>query len=85
MAFTREATRTAAAVEVVSCTFVSPNPSSGASMSASFTVIIKFSDGSSETRNGDLLPHLTPAQTTTVTAFVASLRTKAIAEFLPPP
>lgn len=54
----------------------------GAGHTARFEVEIRYSDGTVETVKGDLLPHLTPAQTAQLRAFMATMRAKAVAELL---
>lgn len=82
MAFTREPSRAPTAIADVSMQLYDPDPTGSEVASASFSVQVAMSDGSVMVRTGDLAPHITTAQRNSLLAFMAALRTKAIAEIL---
>ena len=77
-------TRTPEAIEDISITLTdyiaTDEP---ARQTATYEVQVKYDDGSITVMNGDLVPHLTPAQITGLMDFVDSMRTKAEEEILP--
>lgn len=83
MAFTEEVSRTPTAIEDISIELFSPNPAGEGVAAASYSVQVRFSDSSIVVRTGDLVPHITTAQINALLGFMASLRTQAIAQFLP--
>ena len=48
-----------------------------------YSVQVRYSNGSLMVLTGDLVPHLTPAQITSLMAFMDVMRTKAKQEILP--
>ena len=50
---------------------------------ARFIIDIGMSDGTVTTRQGDLVPHITPAQRQALIDFMSGLRTQAEQEILP--
>ena len=85
MAFTQIGTITATTIKDISIQLFDPDPTSSESQSASYSVQIGFSDGSTQVRRGSLLPHLTGGQITQLQTFLADLRTQAENELLPSP
>jgi hypothetical protein len=83
MAFAKESARTPVAIERIRVELTTHAPGSEGVPSAWYFVQVRFSNDSIEERTGDLIPHLTTAQTNQLLAFMATLRTKAISEFLP--
>jgi hypothetical protein len=83
MAFIQEPVRTATAIGDLFVTLYDADPTSGEVDGASYRVLVKFNDGSIVVRTGDLVPHLTQAQISSLLGFMAVLRQKAIDEFLP--
>lgn len=86
MAFTREAIRTPVAVgeihiELIDAPLGLP-PAMPATKGATYRVQILYSDGTTDWRNGDLVPHITQNQINQLLAFMDAMRTKAVAEFI---
>ncbi|MBU2060140.1 MAG: hypothetical protein KKB38_20710 [Gammaproteobacteria bacterium] len=50
---------------------------------AHFHLDVKYNDGSTAHRRGDLAPHLTPAQISALQDFMSDMRIKAEEELLP--
>ena len=89
MAFTRKPTKTPTAIGNVSIVLkdwpsraAGLEPAVAAGQSAHFAVVVVFDDGSVEQVRGNLVPHLTAGQITTIQGFLATLRAKAAAELL---
>lgn len=81
MAFPREAAKTPTSigrVEVILRDF----PEEAPAQSVLYQVSIVLSDGTTVQKTGNLAPELTPTQINQLTNFMASMRTKAVAEFL---
>jgi hypothetical protein len=83
MAFTKEAVRTANAIGDITVTLYSADPTGTEIDGASYSVQVKFDDGSVVVRSGNLVPHITQSQISGLLSFMAAMRTKAITEFLP--
>lgn len=83
MAFTKEATRVPQRIAAIEVTLYSPDPLGTESPGASYSVQVMYSTGEVRALTGDLVPHLTPAQITSLQSFMAAMRTKAVAEILP--
>lgn len=83
MAFTRETPRTPLAIADIAITLFDPDPTGAEPPAASYSVQVRFSDGSINVLTGDLVPHVTTTQINQLLAFMASLRVKAVAEILP--
>lgn len=81
MSFTKEPTRTPTSLGDISIELFSP--SDGGTPKAAYSIQVLLSDGSTRVLTGDLLPQLTAGQITTITNFMAAIRTKATAEILP--
>jgi hypothetical protein len=81
--FTPEPIRTPEAIEDISVNLFSPNPAGSESAGATYSVQVRISDGSVVVRTGDLVPHITQGEISALLGFMASLRVKAVAEFLP--
>lgn len=81
MAFTHEAGRTATSIgriEILLRDFPSETPA----QTVLYQVQVIFSDGTDVQRAGNLAPHLTQTQINQLVAFMDSMRTKAVAEFI---
>ncbi len=83
MAFSREAARVPVAIAGISVQLYSPDPTGYEVAAASYSVQVRYNDGTISVLTGDLVPHLTPAQVNGLLAFLADMRAKAIAEILP--
>jgi hypothetical protein len=83
MAFPLEPTRTPIAIRDISIDLFDPDPLGEGVQAVRYSVQIAFDDGSIVVRVGNLVPQLTPAQTTQLQTFMADMRTKAEMEFLP--
>lgn len=83
MAFQEEASRVATAIAAISVELYQPDPTGSEVAGANYSVQVRFSDGSIAVRTGDLVPHITVAQRNALLSFMGTLRTQAIAEFLP--
>jgi hypothetical protein len=83
MAFTRETAVTPVAIADISIVLFTPEPGSDEQAGASYSVQVRMSDGTIKVRTGDLVPHISQAQTNSLLSFMAAMRTKAVAEFLP--
>lgn len=83
MAFAREASRVPVAIADMEVRLFDPDPLGTETAGAAYSVQIRMSDGSIVTRSGDLVPHISAAQRNSLLSFMQTLRTKAIAEFLP--
>jgi hypothetical protein len=86
MAFTKEPTKTPASIGEIRIELVDtpagPLPENVASQGANYRVVIVFSDGSTEVRSGNLVPHLTAGQINSLVSFMNTMRTKAVSEFI---
>lgn len=80
MAFTKETARTPVAIEDIEVRLFT---TATGGQTADFSVQVRFDDGSLVVRTGDLLPHLTQAQSNQLQTFMATLRSKAVSELLP--
>lgn len=83
MAFSEITTISATAIKDISIQIFDPDPLGSENQAIEYSVQIEFSDGSIQIKKGDLQPHLTGTQITTLVSFMASLRTQAGNEFLP--
>lgn len=83
MTFSREEAITPVAIAGIEVTLIDPDPTRGELARATFEVRIRLSNGETVLRAGDLATHITPAQRTSLLAFMATLRAKAVAEVLP--
>jgi hypothetical protein len=81
--FDKQAARTPTAIGDLSIQLFSPDPTGTEQASASFSLQVKFNDGSLRIMTGDLQPHLSQAQITQLQSFMTTLRSKAVAEVLP--
>lgn len=81
MAFTKEASRTPSSIgriEILLRDFPGETPP----QTVLYQVQVIFSDGTEVQRSGNLVPELTQTQINQLLAFMASMRTKAVAEFI---
>lgn len=83
MAFKREVTIAPVSIGAIEVVLISADPLSTEQSGVRYSVQVKMSDGSMVVRTGDLVQHLTQAQQDNLLSFMANLRTKAEAEFLP--
>ncbi len=83
MAFPLEPTRIPTAILDISIDLFDPDPLGSENQGVRYSVQIEFDNGAVAVRTGNLVPQLTPAQITQIQTFVADMRTKAVAEFLP--
>lgn len=83
MAFPLEPTRVPVSIRDISIDLFDPDPLGGEVQGITYTVQIIFDNGDLVVRTGNLIPQLTPAQITQLQTFLADMRTKAEAEFLP--
>lgn len=83
MAFEREVPRVAVAIGDIALSVFDPDPTQTESASADVAVQIKTNEGTIIVRSGSAAPHLTTQQRNQLLAIMVSLRTKAVAEFLP--
>lgn len=83
MAFVKETSRTPNVIADISVELFDPAPGSVEIGAVTYSVQIIFSDGSVQVRSGNLIPHLSQAQINSLLAFMATIRLKATAEFLP--
>lgn len=83
MALPREAARTPTAIGDIRITLIDPDPTGSEPQAAGYEFQLRYSDGSVEMRRGDLTPHLTQQQISSLVAFMAAMRAKAVAEVLP--
>jgi hypothetical protein len=82
MAFDKMAVPTPTKIADISVELFSPDPTGEGTPSAKYSVQVTMSDGTVKVLTGELTPHLTQAQTTSLLAFMSSMRAKAIAEIL---
>ncbi len=83
MAFPLEPTRIPTAILDISIDLFDPDPLGEENQGVRYSVQIEFDNGEIAVRAGNLVPQLTPAQITQLQTFLADMRTKAAAEFLP--
>lgn len=83
MAFAREVVRTPTAIGDITIQLFSADPTVGPQSAAHYRVHVVMSDGGVKVVEGDLVPHLTQTQINSLLAFMAAMRTKAVAEILP--
>ncbi len=83
MPFPRQVAATPIAICEVVIHLISPDPVGGEPLGATYNVQVRFSDGTIRVMNGDMWSLFTGPQATQITAFLAAMRTKAVAEFLP--
>ncbi len=83
MAFPLEPTRIPVSIRDISIDLFDPDPLGGEVQAVRYSVQIEFDNGEVVVRTGNLVPQLTPTQITQLQTFLADMRTKAIAEFLP--
>lgn len=84
MAFTREAVQTPVSVGWLQVTLYRADPDKpNDTSSAGFRLVVRYDNGESRERSGDLWPHLTAQERTQLTAFVESLYSRAAAAILP--
>lgn len=83
MAFPLEPTRIPVSIRDISIPLFDPDPLGEEIQGIEYSVQIVFDNGEIAVRTGDLVPQLTPTQITELQTFMAEMRTKAEAEFLP--
>lgn len=83
MTFPKEEARTPLAVGDMWFELHSPDPAGSAPAEATYRVQIRMSDGEIKVAMGDLSPQLTQTQINSLLAFMATMRQKAVVEFLP--
>lgn len=83
MAFVREPVKTPNAIGDIGIELFNPDPTGTGVAGATYSVQVRYSDGSLSVLTGNLVPHLTQAQINSLLAFTAAMRTKAVAEILP--
>ena len=83
MAFPLEPIRVPVSIRDISIPLFDPDPLGEETQGVRYSVQVIFDNGDIAVRTGDLVPELTPTQITDLQAFMAAMRTKAIAEFLP--
>ncbi len=83
MAFPLEPTRVPIAVLDISIDLFDPAPLGSENQGVTYSAQIEFDNGEVAVRTGDLVPQLTPAEIAQLQSFMADMRTKATAEFLP--
>lgn len=87
MAFDKQQPVTAQRVGAITVTLFDPDPTlppgTGQVQQAHAAIDVVLSDGSTKTVHADIAQHFTATVLNQLKAFVASVRTKAIAEILP--
>lgn len=83
MAFSKEQIRTPTAIADIEVRLFSPDPTGNESAGATYSVQVRFSDGTMRVVAGNLTPHLSTAQINALLSFMADMRVKAKAEILP--
>jgi hypothetical protein len=83
MAFDKVAVPTPIKIADISVELFSPDPTGEEVPNARFSVQVTMNDGTVKVLTGDLTPHLTQVQITSLLAFMSAMRAKAIAEILP--
>lgn len=83
--FERQAARTPVAIADISVQLYQPEPNTGRQPGASYSVQVRYSNGEINVLEGNLVPYLTQGEIDALLGFMASLRTRAIAEILPTP
>jgi len=83
MAFERLSDVTPEAIGNITVVLEDPDPTGPGSQRARFVVVVKNSDGTVKRLDGNLAPHLTAQQISTVQSFLTAIRNKAIGEILP--
>lgn len=83
MAFGKEPSRVPAAIADIEVRIFSPDPAGAGVAGINYSIQVRMSDGSVRVLTGNLVPQLTAGQINTLTAFMDTLRTKAVAEILP--
>lgn len=83
MAFPLEPTRTPVSIRDISIPLFDPDPLGVEVQGIEYSVQVVFDNGEIAVRTGDLVPQLTAMQITDLQIFLAQMRTKAEAEFLP--
>ena len=81
--FTKEATRVPVSIADVELRIFSPDPTGSGSATITYAIQVRCNDGSVRVLTGNLAPQLTAGQINTLTSFMDTLRTKAVAEILP--
>jgi hypothetical protein len=83
MAFTQEPVRTPVAIADISIQLFDPDPTGTETARALYSVQVRYNTGEVRALTGDLVPHLTTQEINSLLAFMATLRTRAIAQILP--
>ncbi len=83
MAFPLEPNRIPVSIRDISIPLFDPDPLGEEVQGVEYSVQVVFDNGEIRVRTGDLVPELTAQQITDLQAFMATMRTKAEAEFLP--
>ncbi len=83
MAFPLEPTRIPSSIRDISIDLFDPDPLGEEVQGVRYSVQVVFDNGEIGVRTGDLVPQLTAQQITDLQTFLAQMRTKAEAEFLP--
>ncbi len=83
MAFPLEPTRIPVSIRDISIPLFDPDPLGEETQGVRYSVQVVFDNGEIGVRTGDLVPELTAQQIADLQAFMANMRTKAEAEFLP--
>ncbi len=83
MAFPLEPTRIPVSIRDISIPLFDPDPLGEEVQGVEYSVQVVFDNDEIGVRTGDLVPELTAQQITDLQAFMAAMRTKAEAEFLP--
>lgn len=83
MAFPLEPTRIPVSIRDIAIPLFDPDPLGEEIQGVEYEVQVVFDNGEIVVRTGDLVPELTPTQITDLQTFLADMRTKAEAEFLP--
>jgi len=83
VAFDRLSARTPTSIPIVSIILTDTADGENVSQGGKYDLLVQFSDGTRERRSGNLVPHLTSQQVSTIQSFLAAIRTKAKQEMLP--
>ena len=80
MTFEQESTKTPESIGRMTITLMTEPPDH---QEAEYDLVIGFDDGSTTTKRGGLIPHITPAERTALMGFMDTLRARAESEILP--
>ena len=85
MAFEQAISRTPVAIRDLSVVLVDyvATGEQPARQAARYEVQVEYDTGEIIVKQGDLVPHITPAQITALQAFIAALRMQAVTQILP--